>query len=250
MTAQAWDEWANRASRKVASKVHQGADSSPLAGSPPKQGAATAKLIERTRQSKNCYCLAEAYIGVVPTGENRERTMRNFLFFLASAHLLMVGIAQAQMYIPPVNPGASPSYTAPSYAAPSYTAPRVYAAPPGAGTPGATPGATRPGYMWREQRAGEDWRNNTWREQRTYEDVRTNSWRQERAKEDWQQRQKIEKEKLPNNSTETGYLSGCPTGAPTSTCQSNPAGSINASGATNAAGATSSGAPSLVGRGY
>ena len=61
-------------------------------------------------------------LAVVPTGENRERTMRNFLFFLASAHLMMVGIAQAQMYLPPVNPGAGPSYTAPSY-----TAPRVYA---------------------------------------------------------------------------------------------------------------------------
>jgi len=181
---------------------------------------------------------------VVPTGENRERTMRNFLFFLASAHLMTVGIAQAQMYLPPVNPGAGPSYTAPSY-----TAPRVYAPPPGVVTPGAAPGATQPGYRWREQRAGEDWRNNTWREQRTYEDVRTNSWRQERAREDWQQRQKIEKEKLPNNSTETGYLSGCPTGAPTSTCQSNPAGS-NASGATTATGATNSGAPSSVGRGY
>ena len=84
------------------------------------------KLIERTRQSKNCYCLAEAYIGGAPTGENQERTMRNFLFFLASAHLMMVGIAQAQMYLPPVNPGAGPSYTAPSY-----TAPRVYAPPPG-----------------------------------------------------------------------------------------------------------------------
>ena len=189
-------------------------------------------------------------MAVVPTGENRERTMRNFLFFLASAPLTMIGIAHAQMYLPPVNPGAGPSYTTPSY-----TTPRVYAPPPGVATPGAAPGATQPGYMWREQRAGEDWRNNTWREQRTYEDVRTNSWRQERAKEDWQQRQKIEKEKVPNNATETGYLNGCPTGAPTSTCQSNPAGSINASGATNAAGVTSSGAPSsaapsLVGRGY
>src|SRR6478752_6887816 len=124
--------------------------------------------------------------------------MKNFLFFVASAHLMTVGVAQAQMYLPPVNPGAGPSYTAPSYTAPSYTAPRVYAPPPGAATPGAAPGAAQPGYMWREQRAGEDWRNNTWREQRTYEDVRTNSWRQERAREDWQQRQKIEKEKLPN----------------------------------------------------
>ena len=120
----------------------------------------------------------------------------------------------------------------------SYTAPRVYAPPPGVATPGATPGATQPGYMWREQRAGEDWRNNTWREQRIYEDVRTNSWRQERANEDWQQRQKIEKEKLPNNSTETGYLSGCPTGAPTSTCQSNPAGSQTLPVRPNATGAT------------
>ena len=102
MTAQAWDEWANRASRKVASKVHQGADSSPLAGSPPKQGAATAKLIERTRQSKNCYCLAEAYIGGGTDGrepgENYEKFSLLFGFspfddgwYCASANVSTAG---------------------------------------------------------------------------------------------------------------------------------------------------------------
>ena len=44
------------------------------------------QLIERTRQSKNCYCLAEAYIGGGTDGREPERTMRNFLFFLTSAH--------------------------------------------------------------------------------------------------------------------------------------------------------------------
>jgi hypothetical protein len=53
-----------------------------------------AKLIERTHQSKNCYCLKEAYIGGGTDGrepgENHEKL--SLLFYL-----MMVGIAHAQM---------------------------------------------------------------------------------------------------------------------------------------------------------
>jgi len=66
--------------------------------------------------------------------------MRNFLFILAStATLAMMNPAVAQMYLPPGPRGIG--------VAPGYTA----------------PGKTTPGYMWREQRANDDWRNNTWR---------------------------------------------------------------------------------------
>ena len=192
-----------------------------------------AKLIERTHQSKNCYCLKEAYIGGGTDGrepgENHEKFSLLFDFspfddgwYCARANVSTSRKSRGRSKLHGSQLHRSQSLCASTWGRQFWR----------------HPGATQPGYMWREQRAGEDWRNNTWREQRTYEDVRTNSWRQERAKEDWQQRQKIEKEKVPNNATETGYLNGCPTGAPTSTCQSNPAGSINASGATNAAGAT------------
>ena len=99
--------------------------------------------------------------------------MRNFLFVLASiATLAMINPIRAQGYLPPVNPGAA---VAPGYAAPSY----------------ATPRTTTPDYMWREQRANDDWRNNTWREQRYNEDLRNNNWRTQRANEDWRQRENL-----------------------------------------------------------
>ena len=80
--------------------------------------------------------------------------MRNFLFILAStATLAMMNPAVAQMYLPPGPGGIG--------VAPGYTA----------------PGKTTPGYMWREQRANDDWRNNTWREQRYNDDLRNNNWR-------------------------------------------------------------------------
>ena len=57
--------------------MYQGAASVPLEVSLPKQGAAMTKPIERPRQSKNCYCLAEAYIGGDAEGrepgENHEK---------------------------------------------------------------------------------------------------------------------------------------------------------------------------------
>jgi hypothetical protein len=121
--------------------------------------------------------------------------MRNFLFVLASiATLAMMNPARAQGYLPPVNPGVAvaPGYTAPGYSAPGYTAPRT----------------TTPGYMWREQRANDDWRNNTWRENRFNEDLRNNNWRTQRANEDWRQREIYEKQKTPNNATDRGYVGG------------------------------------------
>jgi hypothetical protein len=129
--------------------------------------------------------------------------MRKLVILLMSpvAVMTVVGSAQAQAYVPLVNPGVAIS---PGYAAPSYTPPVA--------APGITRG-TPPGYTWRQQRATEDWRNNTWREQRIDQDVRTNSWRQDRAMEDWRERQKIEKQQMPNNASETGYLAGCPAGA-------------------------------------
>ena len=51
-------------------------------------------------------------------------------------------------------------------------------------------------------------RNNTWREQRFNEDWRNNNWRTQRLEEDWQQRGNLEKQRTPNNATETGYVGG------------------------------------------
>jgi hypothetical protein len=128
--------------------------------------------------------------------------MNKYLFLLASAaNLAIVHPASAQ-YLPPTLGGTAigPGYTAPGYVPPTYTAPG-YGAPT---TP--TPGYTAPGYSWREQRANEDWRNNTWREQRTNEDWRTNNWRQQRANEDWRQREEIAKQRNPNNVIDRGYV--------------------------------------------
>ena len=88
--------------------------------------------------------------------------------------------------------------------------PSATAYPPTA-APDTTPryGAnTAPGYQWRDQQTNTDWRNNTWREQRFNEDWRNNNWRTQRLEEDWQQRGNLEKQRTPNNATETGYVGG------------------------------------------
>ena len=74
-------------------------------------------------------------------------------------------------------------------------------------TPPALGGAS-PGYMWREQRANDDWRNQTWREQRLNEDWRNNNWRTQRANEDWRQREDYSKKATPNNAIDKGYVGG------------------------------------------
>lgn len=113
--------------------------------------------------------------------------MRKFLFLLtATATLVLVDAARAQ-YLPPTLGGTA---IAPGYTVPGYTA----------------PGNTAPGYNWREQRANEDWRNNTWREQRLNEDWRNNNWRQQRANEDWQHREDYSKTTTPNNAIDRGYV--------------------------------------------
>jgi hypothetical protein len=106
--------------------------------------------------------------------------MRKFLFLLAStATLAMINPAVAQMYLPPAPGGI-----------------------------GVSPGYTAPGYNWREQRANDDWRNNSWREQRFDEDSRNNNWREQRANDDWRQREDYEKRKTPNNAIDRGYVGG------------------------------------------
>jgi hypothetical protein len=143
--------------------------------------------------------------------------MNKYLFFFASAAGLTVVHAASAQYLPPTLGGTAigqgytaPGYTAPGYTAPGYTAPG-YAAPsytpPGYAAPASpSPSYTAPGYNWREQRANEDWRNNTWREQRANEDWRSNDWRQQRANEDWRQREEIAKQRNPNNAVDRGYV--------------------------------------------
>src|SRR5262245_58112873 len=153
-------------------------------------------------------------------GRIGESNMNKYLFIVATAGLGIICPAGAQ-YLPPTLGGTAigPGYTAPGYTAPGYTAPG-YAAPsyaPGYAAPGystpnyaaptsPTPGYAAPGYNWREQRANEDWRNNTWREQRANEDWRSNDWRQQRANEDWRQREEIAKQRNPNNVVDRGYI--------------------------------------------
>jgi hypothetical protein len=144
--------------------------------------------------------------------------MRKFLFVLAStATLAMMNPAKAQTYLSPVNPGVpiTPGYVAPGYVAPGYVASGYTA-----------PGSTAPDYMWREQRANEDWRNNTWREKRFDQDWRNNNWRTERAMEDWRQRENYEKQRTPNNATDRGfvgtdtrYVGECAIGSSEETCR-------------------------------
>jgi hypothetical protein len=136
-----------------------------------------------------------------------ENDMNKYLFFFASAAGLALVHAASAQYLPPTLGGTAigqgytaPGYTAPGYAAPSYT-------PPGYAAPASpSPSYTAPGYNWREQRANEDWRNNTWREQRANEDWRSNDWRQQRANEDWRQREEIAKQRNPNNAVDRGYV--------------------------------------------
>jgi len=120
----------------------------------------------------------------------------------------MAGLANicpaTAQYLPPTLGGsaAGSGYSTPGYIAPppSYNA-------PGYGAPASpSPGYTTPGYNWRDQRANEDWRNNTWREQRANEDWRSNDWRQQRANEDWRQREEIAKQRNPNNAIDRGYV--------------------------------------------
>jgi hypothetical protein len=61
------------------------------------------------------------------------------------------------------------------------------------------------GYDWREQRASQDWRDNTWRQQRFDQDWHNNSWRQQRENEDWQRRERYLQKRMPNNATDLGY---------------------------------------------
>jgi hypothetical protein len=133
--------------------------------------------------------------------------MRNFLFVLAStATLTMMNPAVAQ-YLPPAPGGIG--------VAPGYTA----------------PGNTTPGYMWREQRANDDWRNNTWREQRANEDWRNNTWQEKRAIEDWQRREDYyTKDRTKDNPAiipqDRGYGGDCgvgPVGSSTAFCRTNEA---------------------------
>ena len=129
--------------------------------------------------------------------------MRTFLFVLASAATLSAtNVAIAQSYLPPP-PGSNvsgPGYTG-GYAAPGYAAPDNASS----------------GYMWREQRANEDWRNKTWREQRYKENWRSNDWRAQRANEDWQQREDYNKGTTPNNVVDRGYANGATTTATANT---------------------------------
>jgi hypothetical protein len=59
---------------------------------------------------------------------------------------------------------------------------------------------------WREQRARTDWRNNTWREQEYDRDWRNEGWRRDRANENWQTREELQRQRMPNNATDTGAM--------------------------------------------
>jgi hypothetical protein len=75
--------------------------------------------------------------------------------------------------------------------------------------PYTAPGASRSsGYMWREERGGSDWRNNSWREQRFDQNWRNKSWREQRQDEDWRQREELLRQRAPNNAVERGFSSG------------------------------------------
>jgi len=120
--------------------------------------------------------------------------MRQFLFVSAfTVSLAVIAPAMAQPWPSGIGSGPPPATAYPPTAAPT--------------TPNYG-GNTAPGYQWRDQRANTDWRNNTWREQRFNEDWRNNNWRTQRAQEDWQQRGNLEKQRTPNNATETGYVGG------------------------------------------
>ena len=112
--------------------------------------------------------------------------MRTLLFTLASiATVTMVDPGRAQ-YVYPSAPGPMVVPTQPRYAP--------------------TIGGAAPGYKWRDERANEDWRNNTWREHRENEDWRNRDWRTQRANEDWRERKDNAKELTPNNAVDRGYV--------------------------------------------
>lgn len=69
------------------------------------------------------------------------------------------------------------------------------------------PAPSAPAPSWREQRALDDWRNNTWRERRFDQDWRNNDWRQRRANEDWRAREEYERQRMPNSATDYGAFS-------------------------------------------
>jgi len=117
------------------------------------------------------------------------------LIFLASATSLAFAFPAHAQYVPyPANPGYVVTPTAPQYdpRANQYDprADRGYSAP----------------YQWRDQRAQEDWRNNTWRERNQQGDWRTKDWRVERGNEDWRQREDYAKSQTRNNAIDRGNV--------------------------------------------
>src|SRR3974390_2323305 len=123
--------------------------------------------------------------------------MRKFLFVSAfTVSLAVITPAMAQPWPGVIGSGPPPATAYPPTAAPM--------------TP-SYGGNTAPGYQWRDQRANSDWGNHTWREQRLNENWGNNNWRTQRLEEDWQQRGNLEKQRTPNNATETGSVSGRPT---------------------------------------
>lgn len=122
--------------------------------------------------------------------------MKKSLFiFLASAALLAFGSAAPAQYVPyPGGPGYAVTPALPQYDSrlPQYDS-------------RSTPGYSA-GYQWREQRAQEDWRNNTWREKVQQDEWRTNNWRVQRGNEDWRQREDYAKTQTKNNAIDRGYV--------------------------------------------
>ena len=120
---------------------------------------------------------------------------KSFFIFLASAALLAFGGPAPAQYVPdPAGSGYAGAPALPQYdsRSPQYDSrsTRGYSA----------------GYQWREQRAQEDWRNNTWRERVQQEEWRTNNWRVERRNEDWRQREDYAKSQTKNNAIDRGYV--------------------------------------------
>jgi hypothetical protein len=114
--------------------------------------------------------------------------MKKLLFILLAAASLNFWTPADAQYVPyPAGPGYAGTPALPQY------------------DPRATPGYSS-GYQWREQRAQEDWRNNTWRERVQQEDWRTNNWRVQRGNEDWRQREDYAKTQTKNNAIDRGYV--------------------------------------------
>src|SRR6478736_842888 len=127
--------------------------------------------------------------------------MRKFLFILASTASLAVIDSARSQYVPyPSDPGYRVAPAQPQYGAP-------------------TPGRVAPGYNWREQRAQDDWRNNTWRENLQQDDWRNNNWREKRTNEDWRQREGYAKDRTRNNAIDRGYVE-CAPDSVVETCRS------------------------------